>query len=649
MSDLRLKRIQIRNWMTIRTADIAFPEKGLVLVLGSNLAADGKLQSVGSGKTGLGEALACVLVGAEGRFSQTSHYVPDGLTGDTYVRVEAELQTKPLTVELGVKCPELSKTGECLRFQYDNQTPVQRKTPDQTREELCRVLQVTPELANWTVFLDGDKLKFNRMSQENTVNLLMTALGQPPWTEYYERVKAKLSAANRQVALSAQALDSAKRSVEVTKEDIAEAEAAHSQAEEQYNRQVEERAARIQELKSTNGADRASIAHAETEIQKIAKQLKLLEDQNAEFNHQLEIKRQELRDELAQVDQKWLVASEARTQARANLSRHTEDVKAMLRVPKNCPTCGKPWDKAHGEGEIAKAQGRIDEDTQALGRANEAFTIHDENRRGINRKILDIEQQMRDKGKTSDVLNLADLHERNEELIKNLNASIHQRELQIARLDQGVDKTFVNKKFAVVEERKRALQKAKEAVEAAATDLAMDEEAQKVVAYWYKAYGPTGIPNMVLSDAIPPLNRVAQRISSLMTGGTLRITYSATKELVTGESRARLITKVENRIGSKRLEGSSKGEAGLTNLIIAENLSEIGQVSMRVGFRWYDEITGGQDSVVRRSIFAYLKEVAQRLGILIFVVDHHVEAASYADYVLVAEKSKDEGTRYFWR
>ena len=256
---------------------------------------------------------------------------------------------------------------------------------------------------------------------------------------------------------------------------------------------------------------------------------------------------------------------------------------------------------------------------------------------------------MRNEGQTQDVEALSEDYSRHEKLVRNLNAMIHQREINLTRLQQGVDVTFVNKKVAVVEERQRALENAKLAVETTAADLALDEQALKVVQYWYKAFGPTGIPNMILTDAVPLLNRVAQRISTLMTGNTLQVTYSTVRELVSGESRAQLVTKVVNRIGSKRLEGSSKGEGGLTNLIIAENLNEVGQVSNRVGFRWYDEVTSNQDPVVRRSIFAYLKEIAHRMGILIFVVDHHVEAASYADYVLLAEKSKEYGTTYSWR
>ena len=66
MVDLKLKRVSIRNWMKFRAIDIEFPEKGLVLVQGVNTASGGALLSVGSGKTGIGEAISRTLLGVPG-------------------------------------------------------------------------------------------------------------------------------------------------------------------------------------------------------------------------------------------------------------------------------------------------------------------------------------------------------------------------------------------------------------------------------------------------------------------------------------------------------------------------------------------------------------------------------------------------------
>jgi DNA repair exonuclease SbcCD ATPase subunit len=150
---------------------------------------------------------------------------------------------------------------------------------------------------------------------------------------------------------------------------------------------------------------------------------------------------------------------------------------------------------------------------------------------------------------------------------------------------------------------------------------------------------PPRVKNMVLRDAIGPLNKEARRVSASMTGGTIEVRYNTTRELASGLEKAQLNIEVDNKLGDKDLGGSSKGEAGLTNFIVAETLSEVGQVSRRVGYRWYDEIVPHQDPRVCHSIYSYMKEAADRLGIVIFLVDHNPVAANYADHVLIVEKA----------
>ena len=100
MVDLKLKRVSIRNWMKLRQVELDFPEKGLVLVQGINTASGGALLSVGSGKTGVGEAISRTLLGVKGRFDTLKQFSTDK-SGNTYVKLEVELLGKPLIVEAG--------------------------------------------------------------------------------------------------------------------------------------------------------------------------------------------------------------------------------------------------------------------------------------------------------------------------------------------------------------------------------------------------------------------------------------------------------------------------------------------------------------------------------------------------------------------
>jgi hypothetical protein len=181
-----------------------------------------------------------------------------------------------------------------------------------------------------------------------------------------------------------------------------------------------------------------------------------------------------------------------------------------------------------------------------------------------------------------------------------------------------------------------------------AARLAAAERTERVATYWARGFSPEGIPNLVLQQTVGPLNEAARLISEALSGGTIQVQFEASTELADGRRKPRLVTRVTNRFGARRLSGNSKGEAGLANLIIAETQTQVGRVTHRVGYRWFDEVVNTQDPSVRRSFYSYLRRQAHERRLLIFVVDHHADAASFADRTLIAEKSSDGFTRYLW-
>jgi DNA repair exonuclease SbcCD ATPase subunit len=178
-------------------------------------------------------------------------------------------------------------------------------------------------------------------------------------------------------------------------------------------------------------------------------------------------------------------------------------------------------------------------------------------------------------------------------------------------------------------------------------ELSESEQMISVIKYWVGAFGAAGVSNMVLREAIGPLNEIARRVSHAMTCGMLEISFSTQRELATGEDKDELVVNIKNVFGSDDLDMSSKGERMLANLIIAETLSELSQASSLVNFSWYDEVARGLPPHVRAVLYQYLKEKAERGRQLIFVVDHNNESASFADHTLLVEK-KANGTTFRW-
>ena len=639
----------MRNWMTVREADIEFPEKGLVLVMGNNPASGGKMQSVGSGKTGVGEALARALADVNGRFTNLGHYSSDDAGNkDMLVQVDTLLHGKPFTVEMGYKCKELSQTGEGLQFTYGDQPPVQRGHIAETRKEIVSALNITPDLASWTVYIDGDRLKFNRMSERDSVGLLMTALRQPSWEDINKRV-AKLATDARMTVQQHKGMVEHHQREQVQNADSIAKARRDLEAEElrvaQAAKQMEEQAAKTQEEANFRAAQ---IAQFTTRMKEIKKKIKLLEDQYQVAHATAEKQKAALQTKISEIQLGRGEFVEKRATAMTLIRTLTQKLNEMQSVPTNCPTCGKPWDKAHGVGEIKAQKAAIAAQEIVRDAALDGLARLDEEVKAVRQQIDAIGASDTGKVQHQESVALSYEYEENERNVANTNTDITRLSLRLQTLKQGPDRSRLDSYAAILNERTAKAVKIKADLEKTATELAEAEELVKVLSYWAEAFGPTGIPNLILAEAIKPLNQIAQRISKLMTGGTIEIVYDTSRKLASGKTSSELVIHVNNKIGSKRLEGSSKGESGLTNLIIAETLAEVGSISSRVGFRWYDEVLNSQDPVVRQSILSYLKDLAERLGILVFVVDHHAETANYADYVLVAEKKVD-GTSYYWK
>ena len=647
MTDLRLRSVSIRNWMTIGKADIEFPEKGLVLVSGSNLASKGKLMSVGSGKTALGEALCRSILGVKGRYKGLGLYSPTQ-GGGLHVSTAMDLKGKPLTVDIGYKSKKLSSTGEGISYTYDGGEVISRGKPQETRDEITSMIGVTPELAAWTVFLDGANLNFSDQSERNAVELLMAALRQPSWSHYQAVAKESMNEAKCKTSAAKSTYESVQREILQAQERLKSVTIDLEQEEERVKEEEKTFASKVSVLQQKISTEESRIAELADRQKAIRKELKELEAGFADAFADAEKEKATFSTRISKLRIKVSELSEDRSAIKSDI-RVVERVLTEIRSePEKCPRCAKPWDKKHGEDEeidakskMSKLSEKLEAKSKEISGVNLEITEAESEIDAINSKIRSMKSPERNSI-------LSREYENNDEAINKRKSCVTNLKLDLQTAEKGPDRTRLRRLQAVKSEREKAEKEAKDALEDAAQGLAESEAFAKVTGYWYEAFGPTGIPNMILQEALAPLNETARRVSAALTGGLISIGYSTSRELQTGESSSELVISVKNSTGTCRIDGVSKGELGLANLIVAETLAEVGSISKKVGFRWYDEVLNSQDSVVRHSVLSYLKATANDLGILVFIVDHHPETANYADHVLVAEKGDDSVTKFYW-
>ena len=636
MSDLKLRSVLLRNWAKFSEAHVQFPDYGLVVVTGSNTASDGKFRSVGAGKTAFGEVIGRALFGVQSRYIHLKESCRDG-GGDLYAKVEAVYLGKPLVVEIGYKCSEMSPTGEALRFTYDGQQ-VERGRIAQTREDLCALIGVPTPLAEWTLFVDGARLQFDALSQDEAVQLVMSALRQPPWGNYAEKTKKALQEARRDLAREQGTLAAARSLVDKCADELYSAQAAYTEAVEIQRRVLEKAGIQIAEKQ-------AQIQHRESEIgKKEARQNELRErmhritEEKSVENKALEVASNDITDRLKAARKIRFDAGLKRDRARSDLAVVEKEYDTLLNVPETCPTCLRAWDAQPDTERIQEVFQRVSAAKAKVAEVEAAYTAADEQVTSLGDQAGEISRKLVALNVKNEIERMsAEFAQIDREKAQDASA-VHRMQLEIERLRSDPHAQQVANAKALLDERQRVHAETAERIEASVRATADAEMTVNVIAYWNMAFGPSGIPNMVLREAIDPLNLEARRISSAMTGGTLGMQFDTSRTLVDGQSKPQLLVSLKNELGSSQLKHNSKGETGLANYIVADTLASVGRIAQRVGFRWYDEVLPNHDSVICQSLYAYMREIAHKHGVLIFVVSHDPSAANYADYFLHVEK-----------
>jgi DNA repair exonuclease SbcCD ATPase subunit len=643
---LRLRDISMRNWQRVKSAAVEFPRSGFVLVRGRNLTSPGKFEAIGVGKTSLGEALARALFGVAGRYANLGWYSTDE-AGNTYVRVSADLSGKPLDVEMGYKCAELSPTGEGLRFRYDGR-PTSRPHPDETRNALSALVGVSSELAEWSVFLDGDKLKFNRLSQAKSVELLMQALAQPNWDGCRARAAERLEQHGESLERAREKLAGARSERDRLVARISEASAALRAAEERDAQAKANRDQKILRARQRATSAQKELTDTETALKASRKKIEAAVAEADTEYRRAEHRASQIASQLSTA-RSYLDGWKEETARLRPLLKEATDLRDDLETAFNgmCPRCGQPLPNRPQRSEVASAKAsaaKLHVDL-AAAEAQEELARKDVDR------LTDIHDVARAKARRSPAAAAGALSVEHERLERELEVAKQRTDDMQSELNDVLATPLAPESpaaKAVLEERQDAQRQAERDMESLAKELSALEDESAYDAYWVKAFSPTGIPNLVLRRTVGPLNEAARLTSLTMTGGALEVSFSATTELASGEEKPQLVTRVNNRFGASRFQGNSKGEAGLANLILAETQTTVGRMSRRVGWRWFDEVINTQDPQVRRNVYAYLRQQAESEDLLTFVVDHHPEAASYAHHVLVAEKSASGDTTYRW-
>ncbi len=159
------------------------------------------------------------------------------------------------------------------------------------------------------------------------------------------------------------------------------------------------------------------------------------------------------------------------------------------------------------------------------------------------------------------------------------------------------------------------------------------------------AFGVNGIPAMIIEHALPELERDANRILQLLTGGRMHVRFETQRETKSGNLRETLDIIISDEKGTRPYEGFSGGEKFRINFAIRVALSRMLTRRAGVGLRslFVDEGFGALDTDGRQRLVEAVKAVQNDFD-MILVITHIAELCEAFPTQIQVSKS-DSGSQ----
>jgi len=148
-----------------------------------------------------------------------------------------------------------------------------------------------------------------------------------------------------------------------------------------------------------------------------------------------------------------------------------------------------------------------------------------------------------------------------------------------------------------------------------------DEAKLRRAEFWVKAYGASGLRSLLVDSSLPLLNEEAARVSRVLTGGAIKIEFSATTEQKSGKVVDRFEVRVDNKDGAGDYAGNSSGERAKVDLCVGLALQRLVASRSPAAFNLavFDEVFDHLDAASHEPVIDVLSELDKDS---VFVVSH---------------------------
>ena len=674
-------RIQIQNFLSIKSINLDLKDRGLVLLNGKNLD-NPSLNNNGAGKSSILEAIIYALFGRTIR----------GLKGDAVVNNIANKNTK---VFLDI----IDDDGTPYRlaryrkhhihknsvFLYRNGKDITPKSESDFDLYITNLLQADYLTFTSSLLYSAESFKFTTATDAEIKKTFDTMLNLETLSTCRDVTRQILSTVNNK-------LDQSEK-VKASKEnDLSQFQDQIDTQTLALNRWESEQQSKIQTAMESHKSlqDKASILQSELEtLQSDAETLQsdiddlnsLLTQKQEQLKHLDELKEKLLnvKSDIKEVELNLKGCSFAIKNAEDDVARLNDSIdqenqkisKLQLKIDnlhsqlgQPCPTCGKPLDEdsissasqeysdqiLEHSSTITSLQSQITQKQNHITKLTHQMDEHNVKNELLNSTFDELSSQ---------ISNSSALISSRDKLQKRLQSAtkfFHQMELDISnkkseitlnltRMSQLDDqiaqiRSQSNPYVSIIQSLTDKLSAIQSDIALLSSSITSLSKKRDQLEFWLNAFSNSGIKSFILDDITPFLNRRVNKYLSKLSSNQIEVIFSTRSTLKSGESRERFSIDVLNHNGGSLYSSNSGGERKRIDLSINLALQDLvaSRSTKRINLSIFDEVFDSLDENGIDSTISLLNDLSATKS-TILVVSHNEYLKSYFTNVLTVTKS----------
>lgn len=622
------KKLTIKNFMSINSAEIVLEKQGLVLVQGHNKD-DASFESNGAGKSSVFEALSWAI------FEKTIR----GLSGDEVVNknigrncvVFLDFIDDFDNSEYRIARYRKHNEHKNSLFLFKDGKNITSKSVKDTNLLIEKIIQTDfLSFTNSILFGQGLVKMFSVSTDKEKKEILENMLQMGEIKSCLEIAKQKLQVEKTNLSELQLLLTKQETVEEETEQTITELKNEQKNQKEKYKLQIQELLSKIKESEKELEDCIANIEENESSLnsmESVKDKLQKKLDEKKEFEtikYELKIKIRQLEDSQKSINDEIKKLK-------------VEEVEISSGKSKNCKLCGQIIKSEESSKEaINHIKQKIDELSRKLEDViNELDDVSKQLE--TNDKIIKKYEKYSEKYELlrEETYELKSKVTTDKQLKKILSSGIEDMKKTIESLEEDIKKSYES----IILQKENLLEEIKNEIERLKNKKSELDKKIEQLKFWVEAFGNSGIKSYLLDTVTPFLNNKANEYLSKLAGATMRIEFSTQTRLANGELRDKFEIRLLNNVGGDSYESNSEGEKRRIDLAISLALQDLirSRSNSKLNILLYDEIFDSLDSVGCENAIQLLTGMQEKVD-SIFVITHNDILKTYFDKYLHVTK-----------